>query len=61
MEAIELPQVTLNLPVNSIPNDWNWTHLKGIHLFDPVFDTSGRIDLLLGADLFSHVVLHGRQ
>ena len=61
VESIVLPQVTLNLPVNPDPKDRNWTHLKGIELSDPGFDTLGRIDLLLGADIFSRVALHRQQ
>ena len=61
VEAIVLPKVTSNLPVNPIPKDRNWTHLEGIQLSDPGFDTPGRIDLLLGADIFSRVVRHGRR
>ena len=53
VEAIVLPLVTLNLPVNPVPNDWNWTHLEGIQLSDLGFDTTGRIDLILDADIFS--------
>ena len=32
-----------------------------ISLADPDFSTSGNVDLLLGANVFSRVVLHGRQ
>ena len=60
-KLIVLPQVTSNLPVNPVPKDWNWTDLEGIQLSDPGFDTPGRIDLLLGADIFSHEVLHGQR
>ena len=61
VEVIVLSQVTLNLLFNPVPNDQNQTHLNGIQLFDLSFDTPGRIDLHLSADIFSHVVLHGRR
>ena len=61
VEAIVLPQVTQNLPVILVPKDWNWTHLEGVQLSDPEFDTPNRIGLVLGADIFGRVVLHGRQ
>ena len=61
VEAFVLPQVTSNLPVNPVPKDRNWTHLEGIQLSDPGFDTPGRINLLLGAHIFSRVVLHGQR
>ena len=59
VEAIVLPQVTSNLPVNRVPNDQNWTHPEDIQLSDPGFDNLDRIDLLLGVDIFNCVVLHG--
>ena len=47
VETIVLPRVTLNLPVNPVPNNWRWTHLEGMEFSDAGFDTSGRIDVLL--------------
>ena len=61
IEAFVLPTVTSNLPLHSVPFDHNWYHLSGICLADPDFGTAGNIDLLLGADVFSDVVLQGRR
>ena len=59
VEVIVLSQVTSNLPVTPVSKHRNWTYLEGMQLSDPGFDTPGRIDLLLGADIFSRVILHG--
>lgn len=61
VEALVLPKITCDLPLRPVPLDTNWHHLSGIKLADPDFGTPGSIDLLLGADLFDTVVLHGRR
>ena len=38
-----------------------WNHLSGIILADPDLATLKKIDLLLGADIYADVLLHGRQ
>ena len=42
-----------------IPTAWN--HLKGLQLADPDFGRPGRLDLLLGVDVFVDVLLTGRR
>ena len=61
VEAVVLPKVTTNLPVLSIPFSRHWKHLTNLRLADPEFGTSGPVDLLLGADVFVHVMRHGRR
>ena len=38
-----------------------WDHLSNITLADPDFAVPGKIDLLLGADIYSDLLLHGRR
>ncbi len=38
-----------------------WKHLSGLKLADPGFGKPGKIDILLGADVFADVLLHGRR
>ena len=38
-----------------------WNHLNGIDLADPGFGCPGKIDMLLGIDVFVDVILHGRR
>ena len=59
--AIVLPRITCNLPVSRIPFDPSWKHLLTLPLADPTFGIPGRIDILLGVDIFSSTLLHGRQ
>ena len=60
--AIVVPQVTCDLPTHPIKYDSSkWTHLSDISLADPDFDTPGRIDILLGVEVFVEALLHDRR
>ena len=59
--AIVVPRVTCDLPLHSISFDSKWKHLSNIQLADPNFGHPGRIDMLLGVDVFVEVMLHGRR
>ena len=61
VSALVLPKVTMKLPLHPVSCDNDWCHLKGIRLADPEFGTPGKIDILLGADVFGRVLLHGRR
>ncbi|XP_048487156.1 uncharacterized protein LOC125490840 [Plutella xylostella] len=53
----------MNKLINNLPNTKlttsNWTHLDNIKLADPDYFTPGPIDLLLGADIYSEIILEG--
>ena len=59
--AIVVPRVTCNLPLQPVHDHSGWHHLSNITLADPDFATPGKIDLLLGADVYSDVLLNGRR
>ena len=59
--ALVLDNVTRDLPTDRITLDPSWMHLQGIPLADPMFGTPGRIDVILGAELFADIMLHGRR
>ena len=59
--AIVVPRVTCDLPLQPVLNYSSWSHLSMLPLADPDFALPGRIDLLLGADLYADVMLHGRR
>ena len=59
--AIVIPRVTCDLPVHPIPFNEKWTHLNDLQIADPEFNTPGRIDVLLGVDVFVNVLLNGRR
>ena len=61
VSAIVVPRVTCDLPLHPVPFDVNWKHLSDIQLADPTFGHPGRIDVLLGVDIFVQVLLHGRR
>ena len=61
VEAIVLPKVTSDLPTHAISFQQEWKHLTRLDLADPEFGTPGRVDLLLGTEVFSRAVLHGRR
>ena len=59
VEAVTLSKVTDDRPLflNYIKNKWN--HLNGLALADPNYGTIGRVNLPLGAEVFSHALIHG--
>ena len=59
--AVVVPRVTCDLPIHPIKFESSWTHLSNIELADPDFGSPGRIDVLLGIDVFVEVLLHGRR
>ena len=61
LTAIVVPRVTCDLPLQPVHMDPQWSHLSGLALADPDFASPGRIDLLLGADIYADVLLHGRR
>ncbi|XP_017475410.1 PREDICTED: uncharacterized protein LOC108365775 [Rhagoletis zephyria] len=50
--------VTEDLPVKTI-NYHDWPHLRDLELPDPEFYRSAPIDLLIGSDLFSDLIMEG--
>ena len=61
LEAVVLPKVTSNLQIRPITYDYSWMHLSGIQLADPQFGKQGKIDLLLGVDAFSCLLLNKQR
>ena len=61
MTAVLVPRITCDLPLNPIPLNIRWKHLEDITLSDPHFGRPGRIDLLLGVDVFVEVLMHVRR
>ena len=61
MTTIVVPKVTSDLPFSPIPFNPIWNHLSDLELADPGFGQPGRIDLLLGIDVFVAVLLQGRR
>ena len=59
--AIVVPRVTCDLPVHPIAFSSSWTHLYDIPFADPDFGCPGRVDILLGVDVFTAALLHGRR
>ena len=60
VSAIVVPRVTCDLPVNPVTPRLSWDHLSGIHLANPDYGCPGRVDLLLGVDVFIASLMHGR-
>ena len=61
VEVAVLPKVTNDLPLHPISHQPNWQHLSDLRLADPDFGTPGRIDILLGVDIVSEMLLQGRR
>ena len=63
VEAYVLKKITkdLHVPLESIPAALKWDHLLDLKLADPDFRTPARIDLLLGAEVFTSILRDGRR
>ena len=61
VSAMVVSRVTCDLPLHPIPSSVGWDHLSGIKLADPTYGTPGRIDMLLGVEIFVEVLGHGRR
>ena len=53
-----VPCITCDLPLQPVPFDSKWTHLSSLKLADPDFGHPGKIDVLLGVDVYAET-LHG--
>nr|XP_037875903.1 uncharacterized protein LOC119630464 [Bombyx mori] len=58
IQALIMKKLTNNLP-NATFEKSNWPHLENLKLADPDFNISRPIDLLLGADVYSDIILNG--
>lgn len=58
VQAIVLSKITSLMPLEKIPII-NWPELKEITLADPEYHTPNKIDILLGADIYSQVLREG--
>ncbi|XP_071652192.1 uncharacterized protein [Temnothorax longispinosus] len=56
--AIILPRLTEYSSVSDAPFD-EWPHIQGLELADPDLTSTDPIDVLLGADVYSSIVLEG--
>ena len=50
-----------NIPACSVVFKKDWKHLCNLTLVDPEFEVPGSMDILLGADVFSRIVLHAQR
>lgn len=56
LNALVLPKIT---SLNLVPKAPDWRHLDNIQLADPHIDRNGRVDILIGAETFSEILLNG--
>ena len=61
IEAYVLKKITKDLPLHPIPVALKWEHLSDLKLEDSDFRTPARIDLLLGAEVFTSILCDGRR
>ena len=59
--AVVIPRVTCDLPLQPVHFNSKWTHLSTLQLADPDFGHPGKIDILLGVDIYADALLHGRR
>ena len=60
VNAFIVPQITGNQPVCAVSRNQNWKHIHVLSLADPEYKP-GKVDFLLGVDIFIKVIRHGRR
>ena len=58
VNALTLPKITNVLPSQQITFT-KWEHLSNLQLADPTYNEPSEIDILLGADIYSQLLLEG--
>ncbi|KAF9413446.1 hypothetical protein HW555_008338, partial [Spodoptera exigua] len=58
LETLVMKKLVNNLPTTSFSIQ-NWDYIDNLKLADPHFNESGPIDLLLGAEIYSELILNG--
>lgn len=58
VEALVMGKITNLLPSSSIKSH-RWSHLIDLMLADPSYNQTGRIDLVLGSDVFAQILMEG--
>ena len=61
VNAFIIPQITGNQPVCAVSLYQNWKHIQGLSLADREYNKPGKVDVLLGVDIFVEVIHHGRR
>ncbi|CAK1590645.1 unnamed protein product [Parnassius mnemosyne] len=56
VDALILPKLVTKMPSVPLPFT-GWSHLKNLNLADPDFHTPQPVEMLLGADILSHILL----
>ena len=59
--ALIVQQVTSDLPHHPVSFSLAWNHLSDVDLADPHFGQPGKVDILLGVDIFVQVLQDGRR
>ena len=59
--ALVVPRVVRDLPTCPIHHDARWTHISDLRLADPEYGVPGRVEVLLGVDIFTDILLDGRR
>ena len=49
------------MPVSPVPFDPKWTHLSDLQFADPEFGIPGRVEILLGVNVFTDGLLQGHR
>lgn len=59
--AIVVRCVTRDLPVQPVQLKSTGNHLSGLYLSDPDFGRPGKIDILLGVDVYARALMQGQR
>ena len=61
--SMRIPALVLKRLINLLPSaqvqHQDWSHIRGLSLADPTFHKPGRIDCILGAEVYGVILLEG--
>ena len=59
--VVVLPKLTRDIPTSQVLYQHTWNHIDDLNLADPTFGEPGRIDALLGVEVYINMLRDGRR
>ena len=57
--VVVLPKLTRDIPTSQVLYQHTWNHIDDLNLADPTFGEPGRIDALLGVEVYINMLHDG--
>ncbi|KAJ8879676.1 hypothetical protein PR048_020284 [Dryococelus australis] len=60
VKALMMPKLMGYFPKESIVPEKSWSHITGLRLADPMYNIPGKVDIILGGDIYPWLLRPGR-